>query len=68
MGYCCLTKDGSDASLTVLVTEGRDSKAILAHPVLRKGRLHDDTVDQAAASIRQLGHRQWVLLKTVNEP
>eukprot|EP00969_Alexandrium_andersonii_P307007 13572137-Alexandrium_andersonii.AAC.1 len=56
--YCFLTKDGSDTSLTVLVVKGRDSKAILAHPVLREGRLHDDTVDQAAASIRRLGHHQ----------
>eukprot|EP00969_Alexandrium_andersonii_P044247 1941365-Alexandrium_andersonii.AAC.1 len=50
MDYCFLAKDGSDASLTVLVIKDRDSSAVLAHPVLRKGRLHDDTVDQAVAS------------------
>eukprot|EP00969_Alexandrium_andersonii_P330975 14629117-Alexandrium_andersonii.AAC.1 len=61
MDYCFLTKDGSDASLTVLVIKGRGSRAILAHPVLRKGRLRDDMVDQAAASIRRLGHHQRVL-------
>eukprot|EP00969_Alexandrium_andersonii_P161639 7143944-Alexandrium_andersonii.AAC.1 len=43
MDYCFLTKDGSDMSLTVLVIKGRDSRAILAHPVLCKGRLRDDT-------------------------
>eukprot|EP00969_Alexandrium_andersonii_P193015 8525766-Alexandrium_andersonii.AAC.1 len=43
MDYCFLTKDGSDASLAVLVIKDRDSRAILAHPVLRKGRLRDDT-------------------------
>eukprot|EP00969_Alexandrium_andersonii_P192881 8520296-Alexandrium_andersonii.AAC.1 len=58
MDYCFLAKDGSDTSLTVLVTKDRGSKAILAHPVLRKGRLRDDTVGQAAASIRRLGHHQ----------
>eukprot|EP00969_Alexandrium_andersonii_P042768 1875550-Alexandrium_andersonii.AAC.1 len=42
MDYCFLTKDGSDASLTVLVIKDWGSKAILAHPVLRKGRLRDD--------------------------
>eukprot|EP00969_Alexandrium_andersonii_P211767 9353004-Alexandrium_andersonii.AAC.1 len=68
MDYCFLTKDGSGASLTVLVIKDRDSKAILAHPVLCKGRLRDDTVDQAVASIRRLGHHQRVLLKTDNEP
>eukprot|EP00969_Alexandrium_andersonii_P115636 5113684-Alexandrium_andersonii.AAC.1 len=68
MDYCFLTKDGSETSLTVLVVEDRDSRAILARPVLRKGRLRDDTVDQAVASIRRLGHRQRVLLKTDNEP
>eukprot|EP00969_Alexandrium_andersonii_P009022 395077-Alexandrium_andersonii.AAC.1 len=51
MDYCFPTKDGSDATLTVLVTKDRDSRAILAHPALCKGRLHEDTVDQAAASI-----------------
>eukprot|EP00969_Alexandrium_andersonii_P351454 15435465-Alexandrium_andersonii.AAC.1 len=43
MDYCFLTKDTSDTTLTVLVVKDRDSRAILAHPVLRKGRLHDDT-------------------------
>eukprot|EP00969_Alexandrium_andersonii_P237402 10479933-Alexandrium_andersonii.AAC.1 len=43
MGYCFLTKDGRDTTLTVLVINDRGSKAILAHPVLRKGRLRDDT-------------------------
>eukprot|EP00969_Alexandrium_andersonii_P114114 5045081-Alexandrium_andersonii.AAC.1 len=47
MDYCFLTKDTSDATLTVLVIKDRDSRAILARPVLRKGRLRDDTVDQA---------------------
>eukprot|EP00969_Alexandrium_andersonii_P270488 11955315-Alexandrium_andersonii.AAC.1 len=43
MDYCCLTKDGNDASLTALAIKDRESRAILAHPVLCKGRLHDDT-------------------------
>eukprot|EP00969_Alexandrium_andersonii_P319596 14118450-Alexandrium_andersonii.AAC.1 len=43
MDHCSLT---SDTSLTVLVIKGRDSEAILVHPVLRQGRLQDDTVDQ----------------------
>eukprot|EP00969_Alexandrium_andersonii_P042160 1849607-Alexandrium_andersonii.AAC.1 len=62
MDYCFLTKDGSETSPTVLVIKDRGPKAILAHPVLRKGRLHGDTVDQAVASIRRLGHHQRVLL------
>eukprot|EP00969_Alexandrium_andersonii_P073764 3253946-Alexandrium_andersonii.AAC.1 len=68
MDYCFLAKDDSDASVMVLVTKDRDSRAILARPVLRKGRLRDDTVDQAVASIRRLRHRRRVLLKTDNEP
>eukprot|EP00969_Alexandrium_andersonii_P238406 10523109-Alexandrium_andersonii.AAC.1 len=68
MDYCFLTKDGSDASLTVLVIKDRDPRAILAHSVLCKGRLRDDTVDQAVASVRRLGHHQRVLLKRNDEP
>eukprot|EP00969_Alexandrium_andersonii_P307153 13577849-Alexandrium_andersonii.AAC.1 len=68
MDYCFLAKGGSDASLTVLVVKGRDSRATPARPVLRKGRLRDDTVDQAVGGIRRLGHRRRVLLKTGSEP
>eukprot|EP00969_Alexandrium_andersonii_P098927 4365250-Alexandrium_andersonii.AAC.1 len=39
MDYCFLTKDGSDTTLTVLVIKERDSRALLAHPVLCKGCL-----------------------------
>eukprot|EP00969_Alexandrium_andersonii_P157692 6969390-Alexandrium_andersonii.AAC.1 len=45
MDYCFPTKDTSDATLTVLAIKDRDLRAILAHPVLCKGRLRDDTVD-----------------------
>eukprot|EP00969_Alexandrium_andersonii_P293516 12974111-Alexandrium_andersonii.AAC.1 len=58
MGYCFLAKDGSEATLTFLGIKDRDSRAILAHPASCKGRLHDDAVGQAAASIRRLGHHQ----------
>eukprot|EP00969_Alexandrium_andersonii_P137736 6091289-Alexandrium_andersonii.AAC.1 len=68
MDYCFLATDGSDASSTVLVTKDRDSRAILARPVLRKGRSHDDTVDQAVASVRRLGHHRRILLQTDNKP
>eukprot|EP00969_Alexandrium_andersonii_P291307 12876992-Alexandrium_andersonii.AAC.1 len=47
MDYRFLAKDTSDEALTVLVIKGRTSCAILARPVLRKGRLRDDAVDQA---------------------
>eukprot|EP00969_Alexandrium_andersonii_P030827 1345843-Alexandrium_andersonii.AAC.1 len=57
LGYCFLTKDASETSLTVLALKDRESRAILARPVLRKGRLHEDTVDQAVSGIRRLGHR-----------
>eukprot|EP00969_Alexandrium_andersonii_P354715 15442798-Alexandrium_andersonii.AAC.1 len=68
MGYCFLTEDTSGATLTLPVIKYRNSRAILAHPVLCKGRLRDDTVDQSVASIRRLGHHHRVLLKTDNEP
>eukprot|EP00969_Alexandrium_andersonii_P086355 3806991-Alexandrium_andersonii.AAC.1 len=68
MDDCFLTKDTSDTILTVLVIRDRDSRAILAHPVLCKGRLRDGTVVQAVASIRRLGHHHRVLLKADNEP
>eukprot|EP00969_Alexandrium_andersonii_P268566 11868381-Alexandrium_andersonii.AAC.1 len=68
MGHSFLAMDGSDASLAVLVIKGRDSRAILARPVLRRGRLRGGAVGQVAASIRRLGHHQRVLLKKGNDP
>eukprot|EP00969_Alexandrium_andersonii_P036993 1621193-Alexandrium_andersonii.AAC.1 len=68
MDYCFLAKDTSDRTLAVLVIKDRDSRAILARAALRKGRLRDDTVDQAVASIQRLGHHRRILLKTDNEP
>eukprot|EP00969_Alexandrium_andersonii_P007163 312719-Alexandrium_andersonii.AAC.1 len=67
MDYCFLAMDGSDASLMVLVIKDRDSRAILARPVLRKGRLRYGAMDQAVASICRSGHRRRALLKTDNE-
>eukprot|EP00969_Alexandrium_andersonii_P212445 9381219-Alexandrium_andersonii.AAC.1 len=55
MDFCFLTKDAPETSLAVLVLKDRDCRAILAHPVLRKGCLHEDTVGQAVSSIRRLG-------------
>eukprot|EP00969_Alexandrium_andersonii_P070515 3111952-Alexandrium_andersonii.AAC.1 len=68
MGYCSLTKDGSDTSATVLVIKDRDSRATLARPALRKGRLRDDAVGQAVASVRRLGHHLRVVLEAGNGP
>eukprot|EP00969_Alexandrium_andersonii_P035990 1576532-Alexandrium_andersonii.AAC.1 len=57
MDYCFLAKDESETTATVLVVKDRDSRAILVHRVLCKGRVFKDTVDQAAESVRRLGHR-----------
>eukprot|EP00969_Alexandrium_andersonii_P053553 2356041-Alexandrium_andersonii.AAC.1 len=56
--YCALTKNGLGTSLTVLVLEDRSSRAILAHPAPRKGRLRGDTVGQAVSSGHRLGRRR----------
>eukprot|EP00969_Alexandrium_andersonii_P074810 3299626-Alexandrium_andersonii.AAC.1 len=47
MDYCFLAKDGSDTSVTALALKDRGSRATLAHPVLLKGCLSEDTVDRA---------------------
>eukprot|EP00969_Alexandrium_andersonii_P042504 1865141-Alexandrium_andersonii.AAC.1 len=43
-GDCFFAKDDSDASATALVIKDRDSRAILARPVLRTESLRDDAV------------------------
>eukprot|EP00969_Alexandrium_andersonii_P281948 12463746-Alexandrium_andersonii.AAC.1 len=43
MDYCFLAKDGPGTSLAALALKGRSSRAILARPVLRKGRLREGT-------------------------
>ena len=68
LDYCFLTKAPDGPTLTVLVSKDRDSRAVVARPVLCKGRLHQDTVEQAAQDVLRLGHRTKVLLNTDNEP
>eukprot|EP00969_Alexandrium_andersonii_P078536 3462895-Alexandrium_andersonii.AAC.1 len=46
------------------MSKDRDSRAISARPVLRKGRASEDAVDQVAEGIRRRGHCGWALLKT----
>eukprot|EP00969_Alexandrium_andersonii_P315932 13959004-Alexandrium_andersonii.AAC.1 len=41
---CFLTKDGLGVAVTALVMQGHTSRAILARPVLRKGRTFEDAV------------------------
>eukprot|EP00969_Alexandrium_andersonii_P170967 7558693-Alexandrium_andersonii.AAC.1 len=68
MDHCFPTKDGSDVSVAVLALKDRTSRATRARPILRKGRLQQDTVDQAASSTHRMGRRGKVLLKTDDEP
>ena len=68
MDYCFFSKEGGHRSLTVRVTKDRDSKGIIANPVLCKGRAYEDTVAQAVLNVRRFGHQSKVLLKTGNEP
>eukprot|EP00969_Alexandrium_andersonii_P331958 14670932-Alexandrium_andersonii.AAC.1 len=68
MDYGFLSEDTDSESLTVLALKDRHSRAILASPALRKGRLRSDAIEQAGGGIRRLGHRGRVLLKTGSEP
>eukprot|EP00969_Alexandrium_andersonii_P271954 12019570-Alexandrium_andersonii.AAC.1 len=55
--YCFPTQDESKTAATVFVIKDRDSRAILARPVFRKGRAFEDAVGRAAESARRLGYR-----------
>ena len=68
MDYCFLGRAGSPSSATVLIMKDRESRSILASVVQSKGRGLDETVTQAAANIRRLGHYGRVILKTDGEP
>ncbi len=46
----------------------RDSKAIRAWILERKGVDADETVDRAVAGIRELGYRRRVLIRCDGEP
>ena len=46
-----MSKDSGWGTLAVLVVDDRDSRAMLAHPVLCKGRGQDETVAQAVEDV-----------------
>ena len=60
------TEDGA-RSMAAVVTKDQGSRAVVANPVLCKGRAFEDTVDQAVDNARRFGHQGRVLLKTDNE-
>eukprot|EP00969_Alexandrium_andersonii_P302260 13360974-Alexandrium_andersonii.AAC.1 len=68
MDYCFLAKDTSGKTLAVLVITDRISGAILARPVLRKGRLRGDASNHAVASVGRRGRHRRILLRADDEP
>jgi hypothetical protein len=66
--YAFIRRDDEAEVATVLVMRDRDSKAIRAWVLERKGVDMDETVDRAVAGVRELGYRGRVLIRCDGEP
>mgnify|MGYP002173632995 FL=1 len=66
--YAFIRRDDEEAKVTCLVMRDRDSKAVRAWVLERKGVDMEETVDRAAAGIRDLGYRGRVLIRCDGEP
>jgi hypothetical protein len=66
--YAYIRRDDEEATVTVLVMRDRDSKALRAWVLERKGVDMQATVDRAVSGIRELGYRGRVLIRTDGEP
>jgi hypothetical protein len=66
--YAFIRRDDEEALVTCLVMRDRDSKAVRAWVLERKGADTDETVDRAVAGIRDLGYRGRVLIRCDGEP
>jgi hypothetical protein len=66
--YAYIRRDDEEETTTILVMRDRDSKAIRAWVLERKGIDMDATVDRAVAGVRELGYRGRVLIRCDGEP
>ena len=66
MDYAFVSKSDDEQFLTIPVTKDRDSRAIMAHEVMHKGRGEDEVVQHAVDNIRRLGHKR-IVIKRDNE-
>ncbi len=66
--YAYIRRDDEDETATLLVMRDRDSKALRAWVLERKGIDLASTVDRAVAGVRELGYRGRVLIRCDGEP
>ena len=66
--YAFIRRDDEEALVTCLVMRDRDSKAVRAWVLERKGADCDETIDRAVSGIRDLGYRGRVLIRCDGEP
>jgi hypothetical protein len=66
--YAFVRRDDEEEVATLLVMRDRDSKAIRAWVLERKGADLAETVHRAVAGVRDLGYRGRVLIRTDGEP
>ncbi len=66
--YAFVRRDNEEKLATLLVMRDRDTKAIRAWVLPHKGADIIETVDRAAAGIRDLGYRGRVLIRCDGEP
>jgi hypothetical protein len=66
--YAYVRRDDEEETVTLLVMRDRDSKALRAWVLERKGVDMEATVDRAVAGIRELGYRGRVLIRCDGEP
>jgi hypothetical protein len=66
--YAFIRRDDEEEVATLLVMRDRDSKALRAWVLERKGVDMAETVNRAVAGVRELGYRGRVLIRTDGEP
>jgi hypothetical protein len=66
--YAFVRRDDEEEVATLLVMRDRDSKALRAWVLERKGVDLAETVHRAVAGVRELGYRGRVLIRTDGEP
>ncbi len=66
--YAYVRRDDEENVVTLLVMRDRDSKALRAWVLERKGADLAETVNRAVAGVHELGYRGRVLIRTDGEP
>eukprot|EP00974_Lingulodinium_polyedra_P048493 4656929-Lingulodinium_polyedra.AAC.1 len=68
LDYAFVRRADEESALTILLAKDRESKAVRAWVMRRKGACLEEASERALEGIQSFGHQQKIIVKVDNEP